>query len=228
MDAGLDDIWANNSYELNFSYGEGSLTRVEICLLFKKALEEIIADPTSVNPTLPLTINVVGLEWAGYLYQVRNRQLPVFFLGAAPDYADPDNYASPLVRSTGTFPSRVGLDGSFGEDDVLWDTSTVDGWIDAAAVESEPATRISLYAQIQEAIVNHCAYLWCSQDVEFHVERYEMNGYVYNPKRKPYFFHYYKSTAMMPFGFSDLPIEVLIVSAIIMGVVTIVILKVDH
>ncbi|MHA2397051.1 MAG: hypothetical protein ACXAC0_10135, partial [Candidatus Thorarchaeota archaeon] len=97
------------------------------------------------------------------------------------------------VRSTGTFPSRVGLDGSFGEGGVAWDSAGVDQWIIDAAKETDPAVRISLYAQVQEAIVDHMAYLWGYQGVEFHVEGAWMNGYVFNPMHEEYFFHYYKT-----------------------------------
>ncbi|MHA1948435.1 MAG: ABC transporter substrate-binding protein [Candidatus Thorarchaeota archaeon] len=193
MAAGLDDIWANNSYELNIYYNEGNTNREAAGLLVKQAIENIIADPASTDPTSPLTIDVFGLEWASYLFQVRNKQLPIFWLGWAPDYADPDNYAAPFVKSTGTFPSRVGLTGSIGDGGVVWDHATVDGWIDAAAVETDSATRISLYADIQEAIVEQCAFLWGYQATEFHVEHVSMNGYVFNPMHSAYFYHYYKT-----------------------------------
>ncbi|MHA2150867.1 MAG: ABC transporter substrate-binding protein [Candidatus Thorarchaeota archaeon] len=193
MAAGLDDIWANNSYELNIYYNEGNTNREAAGLLVKQAIENIIADPASTDPGSPLTIDVFGLEWASYLFQVRNKQLPIFWLGWAPDYADPDNYAAPFVKSTGTFPSRVGLTGSIGDGGVVWDHATVDGWIDAAAVETDSATRISLYADIQEAIVEQCAFLWGYQATEFHVEHVSMNGYVFNPMHSAYFYHYYKT-----------------------------------
>ena len=70
----------------------------------------------------------------------------------------------------------------------------VDGWIDAAAVETVDATRITIYGDIQEAIVDHCAFLWGYQATSFHVEGAWMNGYVFNPMHDPYFYHYYKTT----------------------------------
>jgi peptide/nickel transport system substrate-binding protein len=193
MTNGLDDILANNSYSINIYYNEGNDAREAACLLIKQAIENIIADPASTDPTTTLTVDVYGLEWASYLAQVRDRQLPFFFLGWAPDYADPDNYAAPFVKSTGTFPARVGLKGSTGEGGVVWDYATVDGWINDAAQETDSATRITLYGNVQDAIVGHMAYLWGYQGVEFHVEGAWMNGYVFNPMHDPYFFHYYKT-----------------------------------
>ncbi|MFW9817609.1 MAG: ABC transporter substrate-binding protein [Candidatus Thorarchaeota archaeon] len=194
MAAGLDAVWANNSYELNIYYNEGNTAREAAGLLVKQAIENIIADPASTDPSSPLTIDVYGLEWASYLFQVRNKQLPIFWLGWAPDYADPDNYAAPFVKSTGTFPNRVGLVGSYGEGGVLWDDATVDGWIDDAAQSQDNAERITLYENIQAAIVDQCAYLWGYQGANFHVERSNMFGYwAYNPMHQPYFYHYYKT-----------------------------------
>ncbi len=193
MANGLDAVWANNSYELNIFYNEGNTNREAAGLLVQQAIENIIADPASTDPTSPLVIDVQSLEWASYLYQVRNKQLPIFWLGWAPDYADPDNYAAPFVKTTGTFPSRVGLADSLGEGGVAWAGTTVDGWIDDAAVETVEATRISLYADIQEAIVDHCAFLWGYQATSFHVESASMNGYVFNAMHDPYFYHYYKT-----------------------------------
>jgi peptide/nickel transport system substrate-binding protein len=203
MEDGLDDVWANNSYKLDIYYNEGNAVREAAALLLKDGIEAILDDP-SATPTsasgisgVPdggLGIDVVALEWASYLFQVRNKQLPIFWLGWAPDYADPDNYASPFVRSTGTFPNRVGLDGSLGEDGEPWDSETVDGWIIDAAKETDSATREALYKDMADAIVEHCAFIWCYQATTFHVERVEMNGYVFNPMHDPYFYHYYKTS----------------------------------
>ncbi|MHA1480407.1 MAG: ABC transporter substrate-binding protein, partial [Candidatus Thorarchaeota archaeon] len=193
MDNGLDDVLANNSHELNIYYNEGNDNRQAAGLLVKQAIEDIIADPASTNPSSEMTIDVYGLEWASYLYQVRNKQLPIFWLGWAPDYADPDNYAAPFVKSTGTFPSRVGLVGSTGTGGTVWDHALIDGLIDDAAVETNAVTRAGYYQTIQEAIVDHCAYLWGYQSTSFEVERADMNGYQFNPMHDRYFYHYYRT-----------------------------------
>ncbi|MFW9812798.1 MAG: ABC transporter substrate-binding protein [Candidatus Thorarchaeota archaeon] len=192
MTNGLDDIWANNSYELVLYIGVGSTNRNTAALLVKEAIENIIADPISINPSQPLTIEILNAEWPHYLYLVQNHQMPIFFLGWSPDYADPDNYIEPIVRSTSSFPKRVGLEGSAGEGGIVWDNVTINGLIDAAAAESDPTTRELLYSQIQVAIVEHCAYLWCYQTTDFHTESFDVQGFVYNPMRQPYFYHYYK------------------------------------
>ncbi|MFX1560465.1 MAG: ABC transporter substrate-binding protein [Promethearchaeota archaeon] len=221
MAEGLDDIWANNSYELNIYFHEFSDTEEVSCFLVKQALEEIIANPASNNSSLPLTINVRPIDYFIDLYG-EEPPLIISALGWIPDYADPDVFVVPLIRSENVYPNMIGLVNSTGENSEVWDVEAVDGWIDAAAQEDDPAERMALYAQIQEAIVDHCAYIWCCQYIEFHVERHELNGYVFNPMRKPYFFHYYKLGAPTH---QVIPIEVFIASGIVIGVIAIVILK---
>jgi peptide/nickel transport system substrate-binding protein len=193
MDNGLDDVFDNTSYQVNIYYNAGNDAREAASVLIKQAIENIIADPASEDPSSTLTIDTFGLEWASYLYQVRNRQLPIFFLGWAPDYADPDNYVAPFVKSTGTYPYRMGLEGSTGEGDVVWDHVQVDGWIDDAAQETDPTTRAGLYEDILDAIFEHNAFIWGYQGVEFHVEGGWMNGYVFNAMHNEYFYDYYKT-----------------------------------
>lgn len=224
MAAGLDDIWGNASYELNLYYNQGNDGRETSCLLIKQAFEEIIAHPDAIELTSPLTINVVGIDWVDYLYQLRNRQLPIYFLGWAPDFADPHNYVLPFIRSDRTYSYRIGLENSTGELGAPWDTSTVDGWIDAASLSQNPAERVALYEQIQEAIVDQCAYIWCYQGVEFHIERHELNGYVFNPMRQPYFFYYYKHIGT-PNEPLNIPIELLAAAAVVMVIILVVMLK---
>jgi len=188
MTKGLDAILANGSYDLTIYYNSGNTVREAACLLMKDGITALLDMAGTTQPSEDLTINVQALEWANYLYQVRNKQLPIFFLGWAPDYADPDNYVGPFVKSTGTYPNRIGLAVSDG-----WNTAEVDGWINDAAQESDPATRQDLYYNIQEAIVDQVAYLWCYQSTSFHVEASTMNGYVFNPMHDPYFYHYWKT-----------------------------------
>ncbi|MGY5854508.1 MAG: ABC transporter substrate-binding protein [Candidatus Thorarchaeota archaeon] len=187
MAAGLDDVWANNSYSLTIYYSSGGSNRERIGLMLKDGIDAIIAHPDSTDPSSPLTVDVEGLQWGNYLFQVRNRQLPIFYLGWAPDYADPDNYIDPFVRSDGAYPLRIGLNVSEG-----WDSPTVDSWITEAAQSVNISHREELYYQIQETLVEHAAYLFGYQANNFDVEHRNLMGYQFNPMHDPYFYHYYK------------------------------------
>lgn len=189
MADGLDDVWENGSYELTIYYNSGNTVREAACLLLKDGITALLEMDGTTQPGEDLDITVQALEWSNYLYQVREKQLPIFFLGWAPDYADPDNYVGPFVKSTGTYPNRIGLQVSEG-----WDAEEVDGWIDEAAQTQNENTRRDLYYDIQEAIVDQVAYLWCYQSTSFHVEHRTMNGYWFNPMLSgPYFYHFWKS-----------------------------------
>ncbi|MFW9975459.1 MAG: hypothetical protein ACFFDQ_09360, partial [Candidatus Thorarchaeota archaeon] len=59
--------------------------------------------------------------------------------------------------------------------------------------ETDPAQRIIIYNQILEATMDHNAFIWGYQGVEFHVEGAWMNGYVFNPMHDEYWYHYYKT-----------------------------------
>jgi peptide/nickel transport system substrate-binding protein len=189
MTEGLDDALTNASGQLTIYYNSGNTVREAACLLLKDGIDALLAMDGTTQPAGGLTINVQPLEWANYLYQVQHRQLPIFFLGWAPDFADPDDYVGPFVKSTGTYPLRIGLGQSTG-----WNATYYDGLIAQAAQSQDSATRQSLYYTLQTAIVNQVAYIWCYQATNFHVEYKTMNGYVYNPMHDPYFYHYWKST----------------------------------
>ncbi len=66
----------------------------------KEAIENIISNPTSMNPSAALSINVMALEWVNYVYLLRNNLLPIFFLGKTPNYADPIDYVIPILKTT--------------------------------------------------------------------------------------------------------------------------------
>ena len=187
MAAGLEDVWANNSYHLNIYYNSGNENREKACLMIKDGIEAIIADPASTGPDETLVIEVQPLGWDDYLYRVLNRQLPIYFLGWGPDYADPDSFVGPFIKSNRTYPLRVGLGNSDG-----WDAEYVDGLISSAAQSQNNTERLLLYQEIQELIVDQAAYMWMYQIGSFHVEHENMYGYAFNPMHDPYFYNYYK------------------------------------
>jgi ABC-type oligopeptide transport system substrate-binding subunit len=154
----------------------------------KDGINAILADPAATKPNATLTIDVVALEWADYLYRLQHKQLPIFFTGWAPDYADPDDYVIPFIASNGVYANRIGLKGSAG-----WNSTVVDGWISAAAQSLNSTERTTLYGKIQQAIVNQAAYIWTCQAQSFHVEAASMNGFQFNPMHDMYFYHYWKN-----------------------------------
>jgi len=158
----LDDYtWTAENSTIELFYNSGNDVREKACILLKDGIESL---------GLGITVTVTPLIWADYLSKLRASALPIFFLGWAPDYADPDDYVDPFCRSTGAFAFYVG-----------YGSPQIDAWIDAAKAEADPATRIELYGKIQDKIMEDAVYIWAYQATNFHVERTWVKGYYYNP-----------------------------------------------
>lgn len=189
-DDGLDAILANNSYRLVFYYNTGNEVRRKTQLLLKDGLTAMLLLDGATQPSSALTIDVVGFEWSTYLGHARRQEVGCWMIGWAPDFADPDNYMQPYVKSTGTYAYWARLADSAG-----WDEATVDGWITDAAQSTDAAERIALYGQIQDAIIEHAAYIWVYQYATLTVSGANVFGAQYdcNPMHQYYFFHIYKT-----------------------------------
>ncbi len=185
-DDNLDAILANASYTVTLYYNSGNVVRENAMLLLKDGINAMLAMDDTVKPSEDLTINVQGVEWSSYIHAAIAGQVGCWMIGWAPDYADPDNYVGPYVKSTGTYAYWAHLADSEG-----WDAATIDAKIQQAAQSQDPNQRIQLYKEIQEAIVDHAAYIWVYQATTLLVFRAEvMNGqYAANPMHGAYFYH---------------------------------------
>lgn len=189
-DDGLNDILANNSYRMIFYYNTGNEVRRKTQLLLKDGLTAMLGLTGAIQPNETLQIDVQGFEWTTYLGHARRQEIGCWMIGWIPDYADPDNYMV-YVKSSGAYAYWAKLDQSEG-----WDEETVDGWITTAAQSLDDAERITLYGQIQDAIIDHAAYIWVYQYATLTVSGANLFGAQNNchPINQYYFFHMYKST----------------------------------
>ena len=164
-------------FSITLYYNAGNTVREQGCLLLKQGLEALAAPGT-------ISVSVRALDWPVYLATLRAKGLPIFFLGWAPDYADPDDYAFPFLHSRGTFPIRVG-----------YSNATVDAWVSAAASELNPVVREQMYKDLQGPVVTqHVPYLWIYQATNFHVQRSWVQGYYFNPMlSEGYYYSYAKA-----------------------------------
>jgi peptide/nickel transport system substrate-binding protein len=190
MSAGLDSILETLDGDLKLYYNTGNVNREASLLMVKAGIEAILAHGSTIQPTTPLTVTLIGLEYASYMSLVSANTIPIYFSGWIPDYSDPHEYARVYCHSYYLYGGRLNLSDSIG-----WDEVTVDGWIVDAMSEASSSIRLGLYENIQTTIVQHAAYLWVIQYANFHVERARMNGYVFNPMRQAYFYHYYKTAS---------------------------------
>ena len=188
-DDDLDSILANNSYRLIFYHNSGNEVRRKSQLLLKDGLTAMLAMEDTIQPSEDLTIDVQGIEWSTYIHAAIDGTVGCWMIGWIPDYPDPDNYVIPYCRTDGTYSGWARID-----ETPEWNGAQVDGWISDAAESTDEAERLTLYQNIQEAIVEHAAYIWCYQYATcFVVSREVYNAQSScNPMRAmPYFYHVY-------------------------------------
>src|SRR5439155_689013 len=83
------------SLNITLYYNAGNTERRQGCLLLRQGLQAL-HDQLGAGP---ISVGVRALDWPAYLGTLRARGLPIFFLGWRADYADPDDYVLPFLRT---------------------------------------------------------------------------------------------------------------------------------
>ena len=99
-----------------------------------------------------ITVEIIELVWTAYLDAIFGGLLPIFFLGWAPDYADPHNYVFPFLHSKGPLANRQG-----------YSNPAIDAKIDAAGSETDISVREGLYKEIEELALADLPIIYISQ-----------------------------------------------------------------
>jgi peptide/nickel transport system substrate-binding protein len=182
IDNRTGNSYADEGFQLKLYFNLGNDDRELACKNFKDNLERLTSLHL-INGTISVTYQ--GQDWAStYLPNQRNGKLAIFFLGWAPDYNDPDDYALPFLHSVmGTYPTTIGLV-----------NLTLDQMIIDAAHQLNLTQRAQAYSEITQACQDNAYYVWLSQATNFHTERTWVHGYYFNPMFSGlYFFPQYKS-----------------------------------
>ena len=167
INPGTGHSYLQDGFEITLFYNAGNNVRQEGCQLLKTALESL----NGQSGVGQITVNVQALDWPVYLYSSQHRGLPLFFLGWAPDYADPDDYVVPFLASYGTFAGRQS-----------YDNPTIDSMISQAASELDQTKREKLYMDMTSiAYLQDVPDIFVYQATNFHVQRSWVQGYWYNP-----------------------------------------------
>ena len=185
-----DPEFADSLNELDNSltlyYNSGNTVREQGCLLLADGLTAMWthADANTTGLDDDMTVTTQALEWSNYLDHIREKRMPIFFVGWAPDYADPDNYVFPFAYHVGTYAQRIS-----------YNNSEVNALYLLAKTETDIPTRNGYYSQIQEILAEDAPYLWMYQPTEFRTWRAWLHGdgLVYNPMHQVYFYHMYKT-----------------------------------
>jgi len=155
--------WWTDGFTIALMYNAGNTYREAACQYLKASLE-------ALGSQFHATVNT--LDWPTYLANLRKSPspFPLFWLGWAPDYADPDDYVVPMLQTGGTFPYRTGFS-----------NDSIDANITLAASETNPTLRQALYNNITNLTYELAPYIWMDQPNVFHVERTWLLGYYFNP-----------------------------------------------
>jgi len=154
------EVW-DKGFKVDLLYNTGNEVR-------ETSMKMLAENVTSLNPKFE--INVRGVDWSVYVDNVRKRTMPIFFIGWAPDYPDPDNYAHPYMHSQGHYAGRAG-----------YSNPEADRLIEEAAVSLDPDERREMYFRLQEIWVEDAPGIANSQPLSRRYMKNWVKGHFYNP-----------------------------------------------
>ncbi len=163
-------IW-NTGFKFTTTFNAGNTTRQCMAQVFKSGVE-------ALNPKFK--VDVRGVTWAQYLSAYRASKFPVWIIGWAPDFPDPDNYVDPFLGSTGTYPSAQN-----------YKNPEVDRLIEQARTEVDTSKRLAIYLKLEEMGINDAPTIW-SQRLGFIVMRSWVRGWYFNPAFPTVAGYYYR------------------------------------
>lgn len=152
-------LW-DTGFKFTVLFNSGNTARQCLAQVIKTGVE-------SLNPKFK--VDVRGVTWAQYLSLYREGKLPLWIIGWAADYPDPDNFVSPYMHSTGTYASAQS-----------YKNPQVDQLIEQARSETDQGKRAQIYEQLQEIAHNDVFTVWLDP-VALQVMREWVEGWYSNP-----------------------------------------------
>ncbi|MGH2348447.1 MAG: ABC transporter substrate-binding protein [bacterium] len=152
-------VW-NTGFRFTVAFNSGNTTRQCMAQVLKANLE-------ALNPKF--RVDVRGVTWAQYLQLYRQSKLPMWIIGWAADYPDPDNFVTPFMMSSGTYGSAQG-----------YKNAEVDKLIVDARNETDTAKRRAIYFNLMKIAFEDPITLYL-QPTGFIVMRSWVRGWYNNP-----------------------------------------------
>ena len=143
-------VW-EKGFKLELTYNEGNEVRGGAMRLLAESVN-------SLNDKFDISVRSV--PWAEFLDANKARRLPIFSIGWAPDYPDPDNFVDPFMYSKGYFAER----GSYSNPEA-------DELIIEARYATDDATRAAAYKRLEEIYVEDAVGLCYGQAIDRHWTR---------------------------------------------------------
>jgi peptide/nickel transport system substrate-binding protein len=153
-------VWAKG-FKFDILYNSGNTER-------ETGAKILAENVMSLNPKFQ--IGVRGVEWPVYLENRKLKRMPIYFLGWAPDYPDPDNYAFPYMHSEGDFAGRQG-----------YKNPVVDDLVKSAGVELDSAKRQAMYYKLQDIWLEDSISILAQQPLRRRFVKDWVKGYYYSP-----------------------------------------------
>ncbi|HUX21594.1 MAG TPA: ABC transporter substrate-binding protein, partial [Spirochaetia bacterium] len=153
-------VWAKG-FKLQIAYNTGNQVR-------ETAAKMLAENVGKINPKFQ--IQTLGIEWAQYLNLYRQKQLPIFIIGWAPDYPDPDDYVVPFIASWGAYSGQQG-----------YKNEEADKLIKEAAISTDNAQRQADYYRVQQIYMQDIPSLSIYQAVQKRFYKDWVKGNFYNP-----------------------------------------------
>ncbi|MBO8167345.1 MAG: ABC transporter substrate-binding protein [Kosmotoga sp.] len=161
------ELW-EKGFTLTLLYNTGNETRQAAAEMFKSNIE-------SLNQKFH--IDVQGVQWSEYYNAQIDGHMPAFILGWLADYPDPHNFLATFYASYGIYASRQGT--AF----VEFAKDNIDGLINTAIKETDPAKRDELYKEVQRIAIDNTLGVSLYMPLGFHVERDWVQGWYPHPMR---------------------------------------------
>jgi peptide/nickel transport system substrate-binding protein len=161
----LKKAWGGKLWEAGFKVDFLHNTGNEVRESGLKMLAEHLM---SINPKFKISVRAV--EWSEYVDNIRKSNMPIFFVGWAPDYPDPDNYVNPYMHSSGHFASQVG-----------YKNEEADRLVEEGAIELDPAKREAMYFRLQEIWIEDVPGIMTHQPLSRRYMKDWVKGHYYNP-----------------------------------------------
>lgn len=171
--------YLDKGFSMEIYYNSGNSARQTAAELMKTNLE-------SLNPG-KIHITVTGVQWSQYLALQRAGAMPAFFLGWAPDYADPNDYTVPFLLGAGTYLHTIG-----------YVNATLDAKVSASSIELNQTTRAQQLHEIALDVQKECIYIWVSQGSNLNAQRTWVTGWEFNPMYSNLYYYLLNKTTDAP------------------------------
>jgi len=165
--AEFKEAWGGKLWDTGFKftqiYNTGNVARQIGARIIKDMVE-------SLNPKFRIDIRDIPFSSLMQVTLPSQRKATIFALGWQADYADPDDFAQPLLASNGDDPKRIG-----------YSNPEVDRLIKEASSTVDPAKRATLYKQITKLAYDDVPIIFAAQPTAFMVMRSWVHGWYFNP-----------------------------------------------